>query len=182
VDRLADSARVLDVPADPLYLKAAEGVLKGADEGRVMDVVRRLLGELTTARRLLGPGSSTGELVAGANAIHARVDPERLRELREVGAANQPRASLVMPLVVIADLVSRRVTADVAVASVRALVIRGAADPEFASLRTAVERDIAGGETPDLAMRARTDLALKAMGGTVVPLSRRPAAGPPERP
>ena len=31
VDRLADSARAIGVPAEPLYLKAAEGVLKGAE-------------------------------------------------------------------------------------------------------------------------------------------------------
>ena len=31
VDRLADSARTAGVPVEPLYLKAAEGVLKGAD-------------------------------------------------------------------------------------------------------------------------------------------------------
>jgi hypothetical protein len=180
VDRLADSARVLGVPAEPLYLKAAEGQLKGADDERVLEVVRRLLGELTTARRVLGPASSTGELVAGANAIHARVDPERLRELREMSVATHPQSSLVMPLVVIADLVSRRVTPDVAVASVRSLVTRGAPDQEFASLRMAVERDIAGGQTPDLAMRARTDVALRALGGAALPAAPRDPSRPPE--
>jgi predicted transcriptional regulator len=181
IDRLADSARVLGVPTDPLYLKAAEGLLKGADESRVLDAARRLLGELTAARRVLGPASSIGELVAGANAIHARVDPELLRNLRDVSAATAARSSLVMPLVVIADLVARRVTSDVAVASVKSLMGRGAPDEEFASLRTAVERDIAGGATPDLAMRTRTDFALKALASSAVPLPRRPA-GPPEHP
>jgi hypothetical protein len=172
MDRLADSARALGIPSEPLYLKAAEGQLKGADEGRVLEVVRRLNGELATARRMLGPGSSTGELVAGANAIHARVEPERLRELREASVARRTGASLVMPLVVVADLVSRRVTPDVALASVRSLVIQGAPDQEFASLRTAVERDIAGGQMPDLAMRARTDVTLKALGGAALPIPR----------
>jgi hypothetical protein len=182
MDRLADSARALGIPSEPLYLKAAEGQLKGADEARVLDVVRRLVGELVMARRMLGPGSATGELVAGANAIHARVEPERLRELREASVARHPGSSLVMPLVVVADLVSRRVTPDVAVASVRSLVTQGAPDQEFASLRTAVERDIAGGQVPDLAMRARTDVTLRALGGGALPVERRQAPRPPETP
>ena len=182
MDRLADSARALGIPSEPLYLKAAEGQLKGADEARVLDVVRRLAGELVTARRMLGPGSATGELVAGANAIHARVDPERLRELREASVARHPGSSLVMPLVVVADLVSRRVTADVAIASVRSLVTQGAPDQEFASLRAAVERDIAGGQAPDLAMRTRTDVTLKALGGAALPGERRPAPRQPTTP
>jgi hypothetical protein len=179
MDRLADSARALGIPPEPLYLKAAEGQLKGADETRVLEVVRRLVGELVMARRMLGPGSATGELVAGANAIHARVDPERLRELREASVARHPGSSLVMPLVVVADLVSRRVTPDVAVASVQSLVTQGAPDQEFASLRTAVERDIAGGQVPDLAMRARTDVTLRALRGAATPLPRDAASRPP---
>jgi hypothetical protein len=182
IDRLADSARALGVPSEPLYLKAAEGQLKGADDERVLAVARRLLGELAAARRALGPGSSTGELVAGANAIHARVDPERLRELREMSVAGHPRASLVMPLVVIADLVSRRVSPDVAVASVRSLVTQGAPDQEFASLRTAVEQDIAGGQAPDLAMRARTDVALRGLGAAALAVPRRAVPSPPDIP
>ena len=172
MDRLADSARALGIPSEPLYLKAAEGQLKGADEARVLEVVRRLMGELVLARRMLGPASATGELVAGANALHARVEPERLRELREASAARRPGTSLVMPLVVVADLVSRRVTPDVAIASVRSLVTQGAPDQEFASLRAAVERDIAGGQTPDLAMRARTDVTLRALSGSPLPVER----------
>lgn len=182
MDRLADSARTLGIPSEPLYLKAAEGQLKGADDARVLDAVRRLMGELTTARRMLGASSSTGELVAGANAIHARVDPERLRELREASAVKRSASSLVMPLVVVADLVSRRVTPDVAVASVQSLVVQGAPDQEFASLRTAVERDIAGGQTPDLAMRSRTDVALRMLSGGAVPLPRRDPSGPMDWP
>jgi hypothetical protein len=182
IDRLADSARALGVPSEPLYLKAAEGQLKGADDERVLAVARRLLGELAAARRALGPGSSTGELVAGANAIHARVDPDRLRELREMSVGGHPRSSLVMPLVVIADLVSRRVTPDVAVASVRSLVTQGAPDQEFASLRTAVEQDIAGGQAPDLAMRARTDVALRGLGAAALAVPRRAVPSPPDIP
>jgi hypothetical protein len=59
-------------------------------------------------------------------------------------------------------------------------VTQGAPDQEFASLRMAVERDITGGQTPDLAMRARTDVALRTLSGGTVPLPRRDAPGPLE--
>jgi hypothetical protein len=168
VDRLADSARTLAVPTDPLYLKAAEGALKGASDDRVSDVVRRLLGELVEARRVLGAEASGAELVAGASVIHARVDPALLRRVRD--AHREVRSgvsgtSLVMPLVVLADLVARRVSPDVATSAVVALAERGVADQELAKLRSSIEREIGGGLTPDAAARARTTVMLRELGG-----------------
>src|SRR5262245_30195979 len=73
VNRLADSARARGLPSDPLFAKAAEGVLKGADSTRIVDAVRRLLGELETARSSLGACAGSGELAAAASALHAGV-------------------------------------------------------------------------------------------------------------
>src|SRR5512141_716807 len=81
VDRLVDSARVLGLPTDPLYAKAAEGVLKNADNDRIVDAVRRLSRELSDARSALGTTASSAELVAGASVLHAGVDVPTLREL-----------------------------------------------------------------------------------------------------
>jgi hypothetical protein len=53
-----------------------------------------------------------------------------------------------MPLVVLADLVARRVTPDVATAAVIALTERGAPDGELAALRAHVERLIGRGNRP----------------------------------
>jgi hypothetical protein len=163
VDRLADSARALNVPAEPLYLKAAEGVLKGAADERVTDVVRRLLSELVESRRALGADASSGEVVAGATVIHARVDPALLRRLRDAQLEARPGSggSLVMSLVVLADLVARRVSPDVAIASITALAQRGTPDQQLTILRSSIEREIAGGQAPDVATRARTAVILR---------------------
>src|SRR6185437_5079601 len=71
VNRIADSVRASGVPRDPLVSKAAEGVLKGADDARILDVVRRFARELATARAALGTCATTPELVAAASALHA---------------------------------------------------------------------------------------------------------------
>jgi hypothetical protein len=68
-----------------------------------------------------------------------------------------------MPLVVLADLVARRVSADVAVSSLETLLARAAPDAEFASLRLAIERDIANGTSPDAAMRARSAAVVRTL-------------------
>ena len=166
VDRLADSARASGVPAEPLYLKAAEGVLKGADDDRVAAVVGRLLGELREARRGLGADATSTELVAGASAVHAGLDAGTLRRVRAARPDAHAENALVMPLVVLADLVARRVTPAIATASVIALAERGAPDAEFASLRSVVESEIRRGQPPDVAARARTTAILRAMPGT----------------
>src|SRR5262245_7339640 len=62
VDKLADSVRAVGLPTNPLYAKAAEGTLKGADEQRVMVAVRRLARELSDAKAALGDGATGAEL------------------------------------------------------------------------------------------------------------------------
>lgn len=163
VDRLADSARALGLPTDPLYAKAAEGTLKGADEARIMDAVRRLARELGDARTALGAGTTPPELVAGASALHAGVAPGLLHRLAAAQGGRGASGRLVMPLVVLADMVARHVTPDVAISSLEPLVERGAPDADLSTLRSSVERDIAGGQAPDQAMRARSAAVLRAM-------------------
>lgn len=159
VNRLVDSARARGLPAEPLLAKAREGALKGADSTRIVNAVRRLLDELDVSRHTLGPTAPSAELVAAASAIHAGVTPSQLSHVAQLGGGGSVSAKsdrLVMPLVVLADLVARRVSADVAVSSLETLLARAAPDAEFASLRVAIERDIANGTSPDAAMRARS--------------------------
>jgi hypothetical protein len=180
VDRLADSARASGVPAEPLYLKAAEGVLKGADDDRVATVVARMLAELREARRGLGERATSAELIAGASVVHAGLDVATLRRVRAARSNVPGENALVMPLVVLADLVARRVTPAIAAESVIALAARGAPDAEFAGLRTIVESEIRRGQSPDAAARARTAVILRAMpgDGRVDGLPRDPAGRP----
>jgi len=164
VNRLVDSARARGLPADPLVAKAREGALKGADSTRIVNAVRRLLDELDVARTTLGPTSPSAELVAAASALHAGVTPSQLAHVAQLGGNGSAKSDrLVMPLVVLADLVARRVSADVAVSSLETLLTRAAPDAEFASLRTAIERDIANGTSPDAAMRARSAAVVRTL-------------------
>jgi hypothetical protein len=168
IDRIADSAAAHGVPADPLFMKAAEGVLKGADESRIVEAVRRLALDLESARGALGPAATNAELVAGASVIHAGVSAARLHDLA-AASARPAGTSLVMPLVVFADLLERKVTADVATSAVAALLRRGAVDAEFVTLRSAIERDIASGKAPDASARVRTDAVLHSLGSGIRP-------------
>jgi hypothetical protein len=177
VDRLADSARAFGVPTEPLYLKAAEGVLKGADDDRVAVVVGRMLTELREARQGLGGDATSAELIAGASVVHAGLDAAALRRVRAARAGARADNALVMPLVVLADLVARRVTPETATASVIALAERGAPDAEFDDLRSVVEREIRRGQPPDAATRARTAVILQAMPRPSAP--RREPVGRP---
>jgi hypothetical protein len=164
VDRLADSVRALGLPPGPLYAKAAEGILKGASDARIMDAVSRLTRELRDARAALGPGASDAELVAAASVIHAGIDITTLHDLSAARDSRSPGASLVMPLVVLSDLLARRVTPDLAVTSLSSLLAHGVRDAELTTLRRDVERDISGGQLPDIAARTRTDAVMGSLG------------------
>jgi hypothetical protein len=156
IARLGDSLRAARLPDEPLYAKAAEGVLKGADEARIVAVVRTLARELGEARAALGIGADAADLVAGASALHVGATPMMLKQLRETRVAAQGGASsLATPLVALADLLTRRVPALVAAAAIDSLVARRAGGDDFAALRAAVERDIDAGRAPEAAVTTR---------------------------
>lgn len=173
VNRIADSARTRGLPTEPLFAKAAEGALKGADPARIVDAVRGLSRELDGARQAIGPGASSAELVAAASLLHVGVTPSQLKHLSEVGGDRGTPNRLVMPFVVLADLVARHVSTDVALSSIETLVARGAPDAQFANLRTAIERDIASGTRPDVAAQTRSAAVLRSLEPRPVP---RPSA------
>ena len=160
VERIADSAKAQRLPTEPLYSKAAEGVLKGADESRIVQAVSGLAHDLREARSALGAAATDAELVAGASVIHSGMDVPTLRKFVAKREARPQGESFVMPLVVLSDLLARHVTQDVAMSSLSNLLDHGARDAELTSLRRDIERDISGGQTPDAAARIRTDAAL----------------------
>jgi len=173
VDRLADSVRALGLPTDPLYAKAAEGTLKGADEQRVVIAVRRLVRELSDAKVALGDGATGAELEAGASALHAGVATDLVARLGRAAKGGGTPGRLVMPLVTLADMVARNVSPQAAVASLEALVSRGAGDAQLATLRSDVERDIAAGERPDVAVQRRSATIVRGLDSHA-PVTRKP--------
>jgi hypothetical protein len=161
IERVADSLRAAGLPDAPVYSKAAEGVLKGADDARILTVVRALAHELGDARQALGSEASEAEIVAGASALHAGVPAAELRRMRD----RQPRASsasLAVPLTVLADMITRGVPPNDAAASVNALLARRVDDAEFQALRVGIEHDISAGRPPGAAAQAWTQRVLRA--------------------
>jgi hypothetical protein len=161
IELLADSLHGADVPVDPLYNKAAEGVLKGADDERILRAVRSLAGELAGARAALGSFATEAEVLAGASALHAGVAAAHLRSLAKERGHGKEGAPLAVPLTVLADLVTRRVPHNVAMTSVLALIARGAADDDFAALWAEVQRDISSGLAPAAAAQTRTQAFIR---------------------
>jgi hypothetical protein len=131
VQRLVDSAGLEKLPADPLVQKALEGESKGADSTRIVRAVSVLLERLRIGRRELGAQASDAELVAAAAALRAGASTATLRSLRML-RHNQP---LVVPLSVLADLMTVGVPAEQAWNAVRDMASSGATDAQFLALR-----------------------------------------------
>jgi hypothetical protein len=127
---VADSASHGGLPTEPLVQKALEGESKGADSASIVRAVEALLERLRVARRALG-GATEPELVAAAAALRAGADPATLGALR----ALRPGQPLVVPLSVLADIISAGVTPDRAWSSIREMAGTGAGDAAFLALR-----------------------------------------------
>jgi hypothetical protein len=157
IARLADSARVRRLPAELLVAKASEGVLKGADDARVLRAVRSLMRALEEARGALSATAPASTLAAGANALRAGVSIDALRKLSVAhSATSRDHADLAVALITLADLVANSVPPAIAASSVEALLRRGAAESEMAAFRTGVTEDIRLGRTPEAAVATRT--------------------------
>jgi hypothetical protein len=169
----ADSLTAEGLPGDALVAKAAEGVLKGADETRILFAVRRLSIELREARSALGTRASSSEIIAAASALHAGASADVLRQMRALAAPDGAQGRLAVPLVVLADLVSRGTPVKVAGESVLSLLAHHATDADLQSLRADVERDILSGGDPASAAIARSRALSETLSACDVgPISR----------
>jgi hypothetical protein len=179
VERTADSLRVEGLPGDAVVARAAEGILKGADEPRILGAVHRLASELRAGRAAIGNGATSSEIVAAASALHAGASAEMIRQLH-AAAPDGPSGRLTVPLVVLADLVSRGTPVKVAGESVASLLSHRATDDDFQLLRAGVERDIFAGNDPAAAALARTRAVTQSLGAA--PPDRRTTTRPDQRP
>ena len=162
----ADSLVADGLPGDALIAKAAEGLLKGADEERIVLVVHHLAADLRAAAAALGSDASPGELVAAAGALRAGASPEVVHQLRSAagpGTATR-RRSLTVALVVVGDLVSRGAPPGIVAGSVTSLLARDASDEDLQALRVAIERDIDAGREPASAAVARSRALADSLG------------------
>jgi hypothetical protein len=154
--RLADSLAAEHLPTAPVYDKAAEGALKGADDRRIVAAVRGLAQRLREARTLLGQSATDAELAACASALYAGVDATRIRAVVDARNEHASGRPLDVSLVVLANLVADGVPASVAAESLTALLASGAGDEDLGAFRRNVARDIEGGSSPVDAASALT--------------------------
>lgn len=152
--RLADSARTMGLPVQPLIAKAAEGALKGADDARIMVAVRTLARHLGEARALLPVDASVGTLTAAASAIRVGLTHESVRNLVEANASRAD-ADLGLALVTVTDLAASGVPARSAERAIAELMRRGQPERDLPQLRAAVARDVAAGVPADRALETR---------------------------
>ena len=172
VERTVQEAREAGLPARVLISKALEGAGKGAPGPRIVSTVKQYGMALAGARDALGGSAAETEIVAGAGALMVGVPPDSLARLR----ASRPGQTLVVPLVVLADLVARKVPAPAASGTILAATRAGARDAELLALREGVEQDIRAGVTP---LHAAT---LRARGWTPGTPARPPRRGTGSRP
>ena len=150
IEVLLDSAARMGLPPEALLSKTLEGISKGAPAPRIVAVVKRYFAALRSARTTLGPEASVDELSAAAGALQAGVDPRSITSLR-----SSRKGSILTPLVVLADLVSRGVPSDDASTAIVGMSQKGAVDSDFMGLRRGVEQDILGGSPPGAALDRR---------------------------
>jgi hypothetical protein len=150
IEVLLDSAARLGLPPEALLSKTLEGISKGAPAPRIVQVVKKYFAALKCARSTLGTDSSVDELSAAAGALQAGVDPKTITNLR-----SSRKGSILTPLVVLADLVSRGVPQDDASTAIVGMSQKGAVDSDFMGLRRGVEQDILGGSPPGAALDRR---------------------------
>jgi hypothetical protein len=160
VGSMLDEARKKGLPTEPLLATALEGAARKASAERIVSAVRSHAAALEIAARALDAHSSEAEIAAGASAFRAGVAPDSLARLRATR-----RGSLVVPLVVMADMVARGVDPAAASAAVIAASRRGVSDGHLLRLREHVAQDIRAGATPGDAARVRTQALLIGMEG-----------------
>lgn len=144
VQKVVDDAAAQGLPAAPLVSKALEGSAKHAAPERIVAAVRAQAVAMGESRAALGDSSSEAEIVAGAGALLAGVPRDSLARLRVL----RPHQPLVVPLVVMADLVTRSVPAGAAAQAVLIASRARVRDSDLLDLRKRIENDIAGGALP----------------------------------
>ncbi|MFN2566337.1 MAG: hypothetical protein ABR499_15175, partial [Gemmatimonadaceae bacterium] len=177
IEVMMDSAGRLGLPPEALLSKTLEGIRKGYPSARVLQVVRRYFGLLRDARAALGPEVTLDELTAAAGALLAGVDPPSLAKLH---SSRRKGRSILTPLVVLTDLVSRGVPSTDASSAIIRWMQNGAADSDFMGLWKGVEQDIISGALPAAALdrRAREIPGRAPPGGRLPPTAPTPQRSP----
>ncbi len=150
IEATIDSAYAAGLPGAALYSRVLEGIQKKADSKRILAAVRRLLGELKTARSVLGPVPNE-ELTAAAAVLEQGAKAEQLAAFKN---PKKGRSDL-QAFTVWADLIHRGVSLDDASGAIAKLWQEGADDMTFRRLWNDVQSDISSGLKPGDALSNR---------------------------
>jgi hypothetical protein len=157
VDSVLADAIGRGLPTAPIVSTALEGVTRGLPGARIAEAARAKGRALDQARRALGPEASTDALVAGASALLAGASPSALDSL-----AHQHRSeSLVVPLIVLCDLLSRGVPRSQAEFAVIRTTATGHPDAALLRMRDRIVDDLGHGRP---AARATQDRMRELLG------------------
>jgi len=139
---LVDSLVALGVARGPLSAKALEGASKRASAAQIEAAIRRLGLDLQRSRAVLGASASAPEVEAGADALRAGASPASLARIK----ASRGRASAILPLATLTDLVSRGVPAEEAARTVLTLSEQHSPDAAYreAQQRASIRAEPAG--------------------------------------
>lgn len=152
VELLIDSARAEGLPTRQLISTVQHGNSKHVDGPRIAAVVRTVFLSFREARVALGPNFASDELEAAAAALQAGIPTDAVTELRSARRGK----SITVPLVVVADLVTRGVPRDAASSAILQLWLGGAGDADLLTLPQRVQTDILSGATPGDALQHQT--------------------------
>jgi hypothetical protein len=149
-DLILDSATAAGIPTGPLISKAREGIAKKVDNKRIIEVVRKLFGELRTAHNALG-GVDEQELSAAAALIDAGAKPAQLELFRP----RQKGRNDLTAFIIWTDFLQRGIPSEEASTAISKLWKDGVDDQTFQSLWTNVKGDISQGLNPGTALQNR---------------------------
>jgi hypothetical protein len=152
VNAIVDSARISKLPTDALVDKALEGAAKGSDGQNIVSAVHQLSLRMGSAKRVLGPATTSDEIKAAASAMDVGISVRDLARLR-TACGKQP---VTLPLAVLTDLVGRSVPIATATNLVLQLARSGVKDAELALFQRNVRADIDRGADPTVAATTRT--------------------------
>jgi hypothetical protein len=170
VDSVLSEAGAHGLPTAPIVSTALEGATRSLPGPRIAEAVRAKGHALDLARQTLGPDASTDALVAGASALLAGASPSALDSL----AHAQRSESLVVPLIVLCDLLSRGVPRSQAEFAVVRTTVTGHPNAALLLMRDRIVDDLGRGRPPVQATQNR----MRELLGPKPTTSRAPG-GPP---
>ena len=157
---IIDSARAAGVPSEPLVQSAMLGATRNIAPPRIIAAVRGLADRMRIARQALGASATEAEIVSGASALQAGVDPATLQRIRRA----RPEGEVALPLIVLTDIIERGVAKDTAERVIVSLGDARSTDADFQSLRQSILTDIRSGAAPSTAAMTRARGVLAARG------------------